>query len=151
MRVMLVAAEAYPYCKVGGLADVVGALFKEMKKRGLRVNLALPFYRKHIRVSNLNLLRKVQIKMGPEAHAFEVYKTEEGVFLFDCPEFFGRAGVYAEDGTAYEDNPLRYAFFSRALLEFIKTEGMKPDILHLNDWQTALVPFYLRTFYKKDL
>lgn len=149
MRVIIVAAEAYPYCKVGGLADVVGALFKEMKKKEITVNLAIPFYRRLITLENLKEIRKLEIKIGTEVHTFEVYGTEDGVLLFDCPEFFDREGIYGEHGIAYEDNPLRYAFFSKAVLEFIREEKIKVDILHLNDWQTALIAFYLRTIYKK--
>jgi starch synthase len=150
MKVLIVAAEAVPYCKVGGLADVVGALFKELKKCVTKVYLALPFYRRLIGLQDTHTEKKtISVKLGPRQFRFEVFRHED-VYLFDCHELFGRDGIYGEDGIAYEDNPIRYAFFSRAVLEFIRETRLKVDLLHLNDWQTALVPFYLRTVYRKE-
>ncbi len=150
MTVLIIAAEAVPYCKVGGLADVVGALFKELKRKGVRVLLGLPFYRKLIDLGVVPASSKtLTITIGPRQYRFEVYRHGD-VLLFSCPELFDREGIYGEHGVAYEDNPVRYAAFCRAVLEFIKLQRLKIDLLHLNDWQTALVPFYIRTFYKKE-
>jgi len=149
MKILLISAEAVPYCKVGGLGDVVGALYKELRKRNLIVYLALPFYRKYIKLKNLSISSTITVKMGLETHKFAIYR-DKNTFLFDCPEFFDREGIYAEHGIAYEDNPKRFAFFSKAVLEFLRTSEIDIEIIHLNDWQTALIPFYLRTIYKQD-
>jgi starch synthase len=71
-------------------------------------------------------------------------------FLVECPFFFDRAGMYQEEGEDYPDNATRFAVFSFAALELIKRSATPPDIIHCHDWQTALVPIYLRNLYQDD-
>ena len=70
--------------------------------------------------------------------------------MVECPFFFDRAGLYQEQGEDYPDNATRFAAFSLAALELAKRSATPPDIIHCHDWQTALVPIYLRTFYQDD-
>jgi len=76
--------------------------------------------------------------------------TRIPVYFIENPAFFDRDGLYQENGVEYEDNLERFAFFSRAALESLKTLHWQPDVIHCNDWQTALVPAYLRTTYARD-
>jgi len=76
--------------------------------------------------------------------------TRIPVYFIDNPAFFDRNGLYQENGVEYEDNLERFAFFSKAALESLRTIGWRPDVIHCNDWQTALIPAYLRTVYEGD-
>ena len=76
--------------------------------------------------------------------------TRIPVYFIDAPFFFDRDGLYQENGIDYEDNVERFAFFSKAALEGLKTIGWRPDLIHCNEWQTALIPAYLRTTYSED-
>jgi len=73
--------------------------------------------------------------------------TRIPVYFIDAPYFFDRDGLYQENGVDYEDNVERFAFFSKAVLESLRTTGWRPDAIHCNEWQTALIPAYLRTAY----
>jgi len=76
--------------------------------------------------------------------------TRIRAYFVDAPYFFDRDGLYQEDGADYEDNVERFAFFSKAALESLRTIGWRPDVIHCNEWQTALIPAYLRTVYCED-
>ncbi len=149
MRILAIAAEAAPYVKVGGLADVAGMLPRQLARMGARVDLLLPGYRSvllqghpfepagevefpyHGRTARVRLLRM---------------HLEDGltVTLVDEPAAFGREGVYDDPVTkeGYRDNPERFAFFSRAAAEVAVRE--LPDVVHVHDSHGALVPGMLR-------
>jgi starch synthase len=116
MKILLAASEAVPYCKTGGLADVVGALADKLHRAGHEVRLVLPRYR------------------GLPASA---PRTR----FIDKPEFFDRPGLYGENGADYPDNHLRFAYFCRAAL----ATGFEPDVVHLHDWQTGPIAALLRS------
>lgn len=154
MRITFAASEGVPFSKTGGLGDVVGALPKALAAGGHEVSVLLPRYQMTKPGRILPQLKSVTI---PLASGFRFASIQDGgetdgvrTYLVDCPEFFDRDGLYQENGQDYPDNALRFASFSLAGLEFLKRATTPPDIIHCHDWQTALVPIYLRNLYQND-
>ena len=155
MNIVLAASEAYPFCKTGGLADVVGAITQEFSRaRGAKVLLMLPYYRK---VKNTASLKAVPgsflVPVGNHVEPARLYYLKWGnalVFFINSGRYFDRPGLYNEHNKDYSDNDERFIFFSRAVLEACKFIGFKPDIIHAHDWQTGLIPAYIETVYKTD-
>ncbi|HLG73389.1 MAG TPA: glycogen synthase [Chloroflexota bacterium] len=151
MRILIVAAEAVPFAKVGGLADVTGALPKALKRLGHDVRLAIPKYQ---RIQDVKFdLRPVvfDLQVPMDSH-FESALVKEGsiggdipVYLIDSARYFQRAGVYG-----YPDDDERFVFFSRAALEMLPLLGWTPDVVHCHDWHTAIIPNWLNTLYRDD-
>lgn len=147
MRILFAVAEAYPFAKVGGLGDVGGSLPKALGALGHEVNLIMP---RHGGMDNWRVdLGPYNVPMG---EGVEVGALKEGnltpevpVLMVDHPTYFGRPDVY--DG---RDEGRRYAFFCRAVLEACRHVHLAPDVIHCNDWHTALIPAYLRAHYRED-
>ena len=154
MRIVFVASEGVPFSKTGGLADVVGALPKALAKPGHKLEVVLPRYRMTKPGKPEGEMQSLTIALG-SGYKF-VSIQDAGVasrvrtFLVECPFFFDRAGLYQEMGEDYPDNAQRFAAFSFAALELMKRSATPPDIIHCHDWQTALVPIYLRNLYQDD-
>ena len=154
MRVVFVAPEGVPFSKTGGLADVVGALPKALAKLGHKLEVVLPRYRMtkpgkpESRMQSLTLPLSAGFKFASVQNAGIAGKVQ--TFLVECPSIFDRAGMYQERGEDYPDNAMRFAAFSLAALELMKRSATPPDIIHCHDWQTALVPIYLRNLYQDD-
>ena len=156
MQIVFAASECVPFAKTGGLADVVGALPKELVKQGHEVTVYLPLYsvaRPHLEEKPRYEVRSITIPF-PHGNRFGAIVdggTRDGVkFRFvDCPEFFDRPGLYDSNGSSYGDNAERFGLFSRAVLEATKLLGV-PDVFHVHDWQAALIPVLLRTVYSTD-
>ena len=155
MRIVFVASEGVPFSKTGGLADVVSALPKALVELGFDVEVLLPRYRATQDGEIVPAGRAVTI---PLSGGFRFARVQAGGllkgvrhYLIDCPEFFDRDGLYQSKGTDFKDNYLRFAGFSLAALEFIQRLGPPPEIIHCHDWQTALLPVYLRRNYGSDL
>jgi len=157
LRVVFVASECVPYSKTGGLADVVGALPAALAEQGIDVQVIVPRYRSTKPGDLAAEGQSLTIPLGASLHfaSLQNGETTNGVrhYLLDCPEFFDRDGLYQDKltGWDYPDNPLRFAAFSLGALEFIKRLGPPPDIIHCHDWQTSLVPVYMRSTYGRDL
>ncbi len=145
----MAASEATPYAKSGGLADVVGALPKALARRGCRVTLFHPLYRAVKEAFTLHrpVLAGVPLSLGGERRVFDVFqhRPSPGIttFFIGDDEFFDRSGLYGEEED-YPDNARRFSLFCRALLVTVERLGLPVDVFHLHDWQTALVPLYLR-------
>ncbi len=148
----MVASEATPFAKTGGLADVIGALAPTLHARGSQVAVFIPRYR-GIEIAGLPLVYQgLRIQLASGCYSLDVYRAEErGVFYFlaDCPELYDREGLYGDAAGDYPDNDIRFAVFSRAALTLIR-HVFRPDIVHCHDWQAALVPIYMRTVYASD-
>ncbi len=152
--VVFVASEAYPFCKTGGLADVTGALSRELVEIGCRVLLILPKYNlipeKMIRPTS----RIFEVPVGRHRVHARVWESRaiRGVetYLLDIPAFFDRASLYGEKGLDYPDNCARFAALSRGALELVKKLRVRPHVIHAHDWQAALVPLYLKSLYRRD-
>lgn len=155
MDILLAASEAFPFCKTGGLADVVGALTQQLSAgKNNKVLLFLPHYRNIIRVSTLKVVPGVfLIPVGNKIEQVSLSYVHWGnvlVFFVGNRKYFDRAGLYGNRGSEYVDNDERFILFSRAVLEGCKFIGFRPDIIHCHDWQTGLIPAYLKTVYKLD-
>ena len=155
MNIVLTASEAFPFCKTGGLADVVGALCQQFAgRRGNKVLLFLPHYRNITRVSSLKIVPGVYlIPIGDKIEQASLSYVNWGnvlVFFVNNRHYFDRPALYHTKEGEYGDNDERFIFFNRAVLEGCKFIGFRPDIIHCHDWQTGLIPAYLKTVYKLD-
>ena len=149
MNILLAASEVVPYAKTGGLADVAGALPKALARLGHTVRVVMPRYKTE-KIEAVTELLPVELRVpfnfGERRVAVYVDRSSEvPVYFIDAPEYFSRAKLYGET-----DDPERFAFFSRAVLELAKALGEHFDIIHLNDWMTGLVATYLKTVYPSD-
>ena len=160
MRIVLTSSEAVPFGKTGGLADVASGLPKGLAKRGHEVSLFVPHYPQFIdpTVSHTHVLDfeiPIELATGEESIAGSVLKTvlpDSGVdvYLVDQPEMFDRDGIYQPaNGGQFEDNCKRFVFFSRAIMQAVDALGLRPDIIHANDWQTGLIPALLDLKYRE--
>jgi len=157
LNILMVSPEAVPFAKTGGLADVAGALSKELAKLGHRVCLVIPGYDTiDWATQGFKEWRRLTVPtaLGPiEAVIEQATLANSGVQVLAVryDPFFARPGLYQEAGRSYPDNLERFAFFSRAVPELIvalkQERGWVPDLLHAHDWQTALGIVYLRTLY----
>jgi len=157
MKVLFLASEVAPFAKTGGLADVAGALPLALQQQGQEVAVFLPKYRMISKngFSCESTGIKLAIPVGDQAVACAIEKTpfpgtDVPVYLVVCDPYFDREGLYQKNGRDYPDNLERFTLFNRAILETVKRIGFKPDVIHANDWQTALAPTYLKTLLAKD-
>jgi starch synthase len=156
LSILMVAAEAHPLAKVGGLADVLGALPKALVGLGHDVRIALPHYKSiksvKTRTEKVPGVDRVEITLGGVTRVFGVRKTRlpgapVGVILLANDDLFGRDGIYTDPATGkdFPDNAERFVFFSRAALAAVEAMGWQPDVIHCHDYQTGFVPAWLKT------
>ena len=154
MKILFIASEAVPWCKTGGLADVVGTLAQKLGARGHDVCLFLPKYRA-IQAAPLEegQSRPLKVKLAGEEHEVGLrflHRRAVTTYFVDYPKFFDRDGLYGVSGRDHEDNDQRFALFCVAALEGAKAAGFKPDIVHAHDWQAGPVCAHLKRRYKDD-
>jgi len=159
-NVVFMASEMVPFCKTGGLADVIGALPAELAEMGHQVTVFVPYYRTVAEWAEKtgNDLEVVVDRLpfflpGYTGEAIvRGYDHNSGmkVLFIDYPSAYDREELYTEAGKDYPDNITRFAIFSKAGLETCKALDIKPDILHAHDWQAATAVVYLSTHYAKD-
>ena len=146
----MVASEVAPFAKTGGLGDVVGALPKALHRHGMDVRVVTPLYAGIDRdaLERLDGVLHVPMWYGT-AHAAVrqgwLPGTEVPVYFLEYHRYFDRPHLYGPPGDAYSDNLERFSFLSRGALELAKALRFLPDVIHANDWQTALVPVYVNT------
>jgi starch synthase len=142
-----------PYAKTGGLADVSAALPKALAARGHEVTCFLPRYGT-IPFPPGRFIGSVHVPVDAIPRSAGFYETELQpglrVIFVEHPPFFDRQGIYGDFGGDFGDNEFRFAFFCRAVLEFCRSRGYRPDVFHAHDWQTGLLPVYLKAFYGDD-
>ncbi len=150
MNILLVASEVAPFAKTGGLADVAGALPQALARLGHDVRIFMPYYHriseKPFATERLKLT--VEVEMAGIKRSVGLCQGRLGeipVYFLDYPEFFQRQGLYGTAAGDYPDNAQRFGFFCRAVLEALPQLDFRPDVLHLNDWQTGLIPVLLRS------
>jgi starch synthase len=152
VNVLFVTSEVARYAKTGGLGDVAAALPTYLRRAGHDVRTFMPLYKtvdaKGATVTQL--LRDVELRLGPHRYKFGVFVAERPgtapVHLVDCPALYHRPGLYTGD----PDEHLRFLFLSRAALDVSQHFGFSPDVVHCNDWQTALIPLLIQTRYRWD-
>ncbi|MHA1310223.1 MAG: glycogen synthase GlgA [Candidatus Helarchaeota archaeon] len=152
MKIAFVSSEVFPFIKTGGLADVSEALPKAIYGLGHNIKIFLPKY-KQINNEKFNLkvvkekLHVPIFNLNAKIFWTKLPGTDIDVYLIGNDKFYNRDQIYND----YQDNLERFAFFSLTVLELLKYLKYKPKIIHCNDWQSALIPVYLKTIYKKDV
>lgn len=154
-KICFAASECVPFAKTGGLADVCGSLPKALADDGCEVKLFMPLY-KRTRLydhgfEKADSLSDIPVKMGDSTVKFGVWKgylqeSEVEVFMIDCPRYFHRETIYTNE---YDEDE-RFILFQMAILETLQRLKWSPDVIHCNDWQTALIPVFLKTTYSWD-
>jgi len=157
LNVVIAASEILPYAKTGGLADVIGALPGALKGQGVTTTLFMPLYREvregtgasgagDIRPTGIT----INVPIGKRVVVAELYKGSHGpatIYFLRCDEYFDRSFLYGTTEGAYFDNLERFTLFSRGVIEAVMMLGINPDVMHCNDWQTGLIPAYMKTLY----
>ncbi len=150
LKVLFVSSEVTPFRKTGGLADVAGALPKALARRGIDIRVVTPLYQgtRWDDLERLDGVLDVPTHLGRTRSAVRMGRLPGSavpIYFLEHNQHFDRPYVYGPPGQAYPDNLERFVFLSRAALELTKAIGWTPDVLHANDWQTALGPVYLNT------
>jgi starch synthase len=146
MRILLASSEVHPYSKSGGLADMAGALGKALGRAGHQVGIVTPLYRgTRERFPDLQLLPwNMDLPLGLTRQRADVWTLEHSpgvtVYFIDQPQYFDRPALYTEHGVDYADNSERFIFFSKAVVHLARYLPWRPEIVHVHDWQVALVP-----------
>jgi len=146
MKILYVSSEVVPFAKTGGLADVAGALPKSLEKLGHDVRVVMPKY-KMINDAKYNIKKiiwDVRVPVGNKNEIAAIYEakipnSKVTIYFIENEKYFGREGLYQDNGVDYPDNLERFSFFCSAVAEFISNFNWKPEIVHCNDWQTALL------------
>jgi starch synthase len=153
MHIAFATSEGLPFSKTGGLADVVGALPRALAAQGHQISVYLPRYRQTRLTDPQTIVRSITVPFDDEYRFCSVVASDgqPGIryYFVDYPPYFDRDALYGTAVGDYPDNAERFALFSRAVIEASKIVGA-PDVFHCHDWQSALVPVMLRTFYAED-
>jgi starch synthase len=139
MRILMVASEAVPFAKTGGLADVIGALPRALVRLGHDVDVVMPRYRG---ITAGDLAGQLSVAIGSELHQATVHAiVDDGVrtVFIDHPAFYDRDYLYGAGGHDYPDNPERFAFLAQAALNWAASTAQPYDVFHAHDWQAGLV------------
>ncbi len=153
MKICYVSPEVVPFAKTGGLADVAGALPKALAKLGNIVKVFMPLYsqvdRNKFQISKV--IESLAIEVDEKTELFDLYhcrmvESECDFYFVKMDKFFNRSGLYVspDTGKDWEDNDVRFSAFSKAVLESMIALNFKPDIINCNDWQTGLIPAYIK-------
>ncbi|MFC4368314.1 glycogen synthase GlgA [Citroniella saccharovorans] len=150
MKVFYICSEATPFIKTGGLADIAGSLPKELKRKDIDISVVMPLYSK-IKYNleyQLEYIGYYYVDLSFKHIYTGVFKTvHNGVthYFIDNEDYFNRDGLYG-----YDDDGERFGYFSKAVTVLFKYLNQKPDIVHTNDWHTALINLFVRDFSRGD-
>src|SRR5439155_25458468 len=150
LRILIAAAEVAPFAKAGGVADVTAALAKELRRQGHDVRLVLPRYRQvspeaHGLAAAATGLRVPLGDQVVECSILEGRLGEVPSYFIDCPALYDRDGMYG-----FGDDDARFLYLSRASIEMLRPLSFIPDVVHVHDWNTALIPNLLDRLYSAD-
>jgi starch synthase len=155
LKLCILSSEIVPYAKTGGLADVAGALVRNLSALGHDVRAFMPLYpivrRNHPELQPVLGAQRAALTIGDTEYWFSLLTagfpgSDAPVYFVDCPALFDRADLYTND----PDEHRRFLLFTRATLEGCRRLGFAPNIFHCNDWHTAFLPLYLKTLYASD-
>jgi len=155
MKIAFAASEVVPFAKTGGLADVSGALPVELEKLGHDVKVFMPKYysvdEHKFNLEYQSWANTMPIRVAGIVHEVQLYKgylpnSKVEIYFIDCPYFFHRHNLYTND----HDEDQRFICFSKSVIEAIQRLLWSPDIIHCNDWQTGLIPLYIKDNYSWD-
>lgn len=158
MRILLVTSEAVPFIKTGGLADVAGALMNEYKQMGIEAAIMLPLY-KRIKKSAEEfgikpIGKEIIVPLGDQFETGKLWegRTPEGApaYFIENDKFYDRDELYGTPEGDFPDNASRFTFYNRAVCETLKALALNFDVIHCNDWQTGLIPIYIKTIYMNE-
>ena len=146
MRILLASSEVHPFSKTGGLADMVGALGKALARAGHETRIVTPLYpgirEKYPQIQRVDWW--FDLPLGTRRVQAELWSLEIEnrplVYFIHQPDFYQRAGLYQENDISYPDNAERFIFFSKCIAHLARYLPWRPDVIHINDWQTGLVP-----------
>jgi starch synthase len=146
MKILLASSEVHPFSKTGGLADMVGALGKSLANAGQEVRIVTPLYRgireKFPKMRRVDWQFNLPLGARWEQGMLWSLEVQKGltVYFVEHPGFFDRAGIYFENNISYADNAERFIFFSKSVTNLARYSPWQPDVVHVHDWQAALVP-----------
>jgi starch synthase len=155
MKLCILSSEIVPYAKTGGLADVAGALVRNLAALRHQVRAFMPLYpvvrRNHAELQPVPGAQRIALLIGNTEYVFSLLSANlpggDGlVYFVDCPALFDRGTLYTND----PDEHRRFLLLTRATLESCRRLGFAPDIFHCNDWHTAFLPLFLKTQYTSD-
>ena len=156
MNIVIAASEIFPFCKTGGLADAVSAMAQTFaRSRDNKVAVFVPRYR-NIGAGAFSLKAvpgSFRIPIGDRIETVTLSTVNWGgvkAYFVESPRYYDRDELYRTRAGDFADNDERFIFFSRAVLEAVKFINFKPDVIHCHDWQTGLIPAYLKTLYQID-
>ena len=150
MKVLYCTSEALPFIATGGLADVAGSRPQALRQRLIGCRVVLPLYEdipQEMR-EQMTFLTSLSVPVAWRRQYCGIFEAKvSGViyYFIDNQYYFKRSGIYG-----HYDDAERFAFFSRAIIEMLPYIDFQPDVLHCNDWQTALVPTYFHLFYANN-
>ncbi|USE38494.1 glycogen synthase [Endozoicomonas sp. SCSIO W0465] len=149
LKILFAVSELAGIVKTGGLADVAGALGPWMRKLGNDVRVIMPAYRQALEALTTEVVGVGEVYPGSQGKmGFAIRQGAfDGVpvYLIEHNHYFDRSGLYTHEGEGFGDNTERFAFFCKAALEACQILNFRPDIIHGHDWQSALLPYYLKT------
>ncbi|MDD4122481.1 MAG: glycogen/starch synthase, partial [Eubacteriales bacterium] len=151
MNILFISTEAEPFAKSGGLGDVIGSLPRELNKLGADARVMLPLY-KGIRDNfkdSMKLIKDFTVMLSWRTQYCGIYQMDyKGVtfYFLDNEQYFDRDAYYG-----YYDDGERFAYYAMAALKALDFIDYRPDILHCSEWQTAMVPVYLKTLFRDNL
>ncbi len=160
-KVLFVSAEVYPFAKVGGLADVAGALPKALHNLGVDVRIIMPYYGDIQRKSGeFNIkptdVKNIPVVVGDIVERFSLYQaylpgTDIPVYFVRSQRYFDRMGIYFDPETKkdFPDQDERLVFFAKAVLDAAPALGFPPQIIHTNDHHTSILPAYLKLTHSR--
>jgi starch synthase len=152
LKVCVLSSEIMPFAKTGGLADVTGALVRELAHLGHEIRAFMPLYaavrRTHADTQPVLGLQDMGVTIGSRVYVFSVRAANapdmgSATYFIDCPELFDRPSLYTTD----PDEHRRFLLFTRAVIESCLRLGFAPDVFHCHDWHTAFLPLFLKTIY----
>lgn len=149
LKILFAVSEAVPFAKTGGLADVAGALPKALFNLGCEVKAVMPKY-KIIDDKKYNLKKVADLPGGGVLKYTVLQNSAIGFYFIENDAYFNRNELYSTKGGDYPDNAERFIYFNKSVLEMLKIIEFKPDCIHCNDWQTGLIPVYLKLLREKD-
>ncbi len=148
MKVLFLASEMDPFIKSGGLGDIIGSLPKALTEKGVEVSVFVPKYNtisEHL-LENITYICSTTVFVGNvprHASIYKLVKDNVNIYFVGNDHYFNRYGLYG-----FEDDIERFSFFNRSALCALEIIGFQPDVLHLNDWQTAISALYIKEKYK---
>lgn len=155
MKILMVSSECAPFSKVGGLADMVSSISKQFADMGCDVKVFTPLYSSVKRTLKMKKrLEPLSVHMGLGVEEFaSVWEAPLGkaqAYFVEFNRYFDRPGIYGFGDSSYDDNGGRYAFLSRAALDFCTAIDWYPDVVHCHDWTTGLIPVYLNNNFSNS-